>query len=106
MVGRQRDRAVLQGIHYLMRYAPLGHQTSGFYYYGLYYATMGIYQGQNIGQAGRQAWRRWYPAVVRNLLATQAKNGSWSADTPPMYSTGVAVLLLNIPTRVLPVYQR
>lgn len=109
VAGKTRNRAVLEGVRYLLKFAPLGRQnvSGGFYYYDLYYATMGIYQVQNIGRAGRRAWRQWYPAVIRSLLATQKPDGRWTGGGGGRkYETAVALLLLNIRTRVLPVYQR
>ena len=109
IVGHERDRAVMEGIHHLLQFQPLGTEAAGngFYFYDMYYATMGIYQGAKIGHTGRQAWRRWYPAVVHSLLATQQADGHWNSHGAPlMYANGVALLLLDIPMRVLPVYQR
>lgn len=109
VVGKMRDRAVLEGVHYLLGFAPLGQKTvqPEFYFYDLYYATMGIYQAQGIGRVGREAWNKWYPAVVRNLLATQQSDGRWIGQGwGRKYETAAALLLLNIPMRVLPVYQR
>lgn len=109
IVGKERDRSVLEGIEYLLHCQPLGPEGApfGFGYYDLYYATMGIYQGAAISHAGREAWRRWWPAVERKLLTTQDRNGCWTGDGAPiMYDNGVALLLLGIPMRVLPVYQR
>jgi len=86
------------GLDYLL--AHKDDQNIGFYFYGLYYSSYGMYQ------AGGQYWETWYRDVSQKLLALQQKNGSWRGEAGSEYGAAVAVLVLAIPYRYLPIYQR
>ncbi len=106
VAGNYKATEVSEGVEYLLQFRPLGTaDPGGQFYYGLYYATNGIYQAQGIGDWGRKAWTAWYPAVVRSLVATQRPEGKWDGDYDP-FSTAVPLLILAIPCRYLPIYQR
>jgi prenyltransferase beta subunit len=107
VAGNYKAAEVSEGVDYLLKFKPLGTQTveEGFYAYGLYYATMGIYQAQSIGSWGRKAWSSWYPAVTRSLVATQQADGHWTGSHD-QFPTATALLILAIPCRYLPIYQR
>ena len=85
-------------LDYLM--AHKDDRSISFYYYGLYYSSYGMYQ------AGGQYWDLWYKDVTQKLLALQRPNGSWRGEAGSEYGTAVAVLVLAIPYRYLPIYQR
>ena len=57
-----------------------------------------MYQSQSIGVWGKRAWRRWYPAITRELAAKQQKDGSWRGSYG-QYETAMALLVLEIPYR-------
>lgn len=107
VAGNYRASEVSEGVEYILQYQPLGEKKGDdeWYYYGGYYATMGIYQAQGIGAWGRKAWARWYPAMTRDLLAKQKADGNWDGAHEP-YPTAMALLILEIPCRYLPIYQR
>ncbi len=107
VAGNYKATEISEGVDYILKFKPLGTQTTdqNFYYYGLYYSTMGIYQAQSIGAWGRKAWASWYPAVIKDLAATQKPEGKW--DGPyDQFSTAMPLLILAIPCRYLPIYQR
>lgn len=77
----------------------------GWYFYGNYYATLACYQ------AGGTYWERWWPALRRDLVATQNKaTGAWtngeSVSYGDAFGTALALQMLQIPYRTLPLYQR
>ena len=74
-------------------------------HYGMYYAAMGIYQAQSLGAQGERWWSTWYPAAVRDLLDRQQPDGHWKGNWEA-YDTSMAILILTIPYRYLPIYQR
>jgi len=86
------------GLEYLL--AHKDDKSISFYYYGLYYSSYGMYQ------TGGQYWEVWYKDVSRKLLALQKKDGSWRGEAGSDYGTAVAALVLAIPYRYLPIYQR
>jgi hypothetical protein len=68
--------------------------------YAHYYAAQAMFQ------AGDKAFNPWYETLLGFLLASQNKDGSWSIDGRSHLSTGFAVLMIGIPYRYLPIYQR
>lgn len=107
VAGDYRSTEVQEGIEYLMQCAPVGktEEKKEFLWYGLYYATVGIYQAQSIGTWGRSAWAQWYPAVVNFAVAQQKPTGEWPGSHG-LYTTAMGVVILAIPLRYLPLYQR
>jgi len=109
VAGNYRATEVLEGIEFLLATEPVGTDRKiddmGWYYYGGYYGTMGMYQAQSLGSFGKRAWDRWYSAFTADLLKRQEKDGSWKGKHEP-YPTALALQILAIPYRYLPVYQR
>jgi hypothetical protein len=56
-------------------------------------------------QAGEGYFQDWYPEIRNVLVAQQAKDGSWGGGRGE-YSTPMAILILGVPYRYLPIYQR
>ena len=107
VAGNYRAKEVSEGVEYLMTFKPVGskEQSKEHYFYGLYYSAMGIYQSQSAGEWGRRAWNAWYPAITKQLIADQQSDGHWNGSFE-QYATAMAVLVLDIPFRYLPIYQR
>lgn len=107
VAGNYRATEVTEGIEYILQHKPIGDKDAGkeHYYYGIYYCTMGLYQGQALGAFGKRTWAQYYPAVVKDLCARQKPNGLWEGGHAP-YPNAMAVLCLSIPYRYLPIYQR
>lgn len=71
------------------------------YFYGHYYAVQAMWI------AGGDYWRRWYPAIRDELLASRTQAGFWQSG--PMcshYSTAMALIILQVPNNYLPILQR
>ena len=68
------------------------------YFYGNYYAVQAMFL------AGGEHWATFYPAIRDQLIARQAKNGAWSGDFTEDYATSMALIILQMPNRYLPVY--
>jgi len=106
VAGDYKAREVQQGVEYLLQFKPVGDRDiREWYYYGHYYAAQGIYQSQSVGAWGKKAWRDWYPAITTELVARQDRSGCWREDYD-QYPTAMAVLVLAVPLRYLPIYQR
>ena len=86
----------------LARYATPDRAATDFYFYGNLYAAQAFFQ------AGGRRWQQWYPAVRRSLLERQKPSGGWESprNFGEAYATASAVLILNIPRRLLPIFQR
>jgi len=106
VAGDYRAAEVKNGIEYLLRHKPVGAKSiDDWYFYGHYYAAQSIYQAQGMGEWGRRAWQAWYPGAVTELSAKQRPDGSWDGGHGA-YSSAMALLVLEIPYRYLPIYQR
>ena len=57
-------------------------------------------------QSGEADFNAWYPKITKALLAKQGENGSWSISEGEAYSTSLAILIMGVPYRFLPIYQR
>jgi hypothetical protein len=90
---------VKRGIDYIMKCK--GQKPDSWYSYGHYYAAQAVYQ------FGGQAWEEWYPFIRQELISRQAttRDGSWPSEYEE-YSSAMALLVLSIPYRYLPIYQR
>jgi hypothetical protein len=101
MTGERDSKAVLMGLDYLHRLPKSKFTGGSFYYYGHYYAVQAMYQ------AGESHYQRWYPQIQKALLSRQRSDGSWPGGRDgTSYATSMAVLILGVPYRYLPIYQR
>jgi squalene cyclase len=100
--GVFQDDSIQRGLKYLMGRLPAaGNQqmAEGNWYYGQYYAVQAMFL------AGGDYWGKWYPAIRETLIAKQDKNtGLWSGEVDPDYCTAIALIILQMPDRYLPVF--
>jgi prenyltransferase beta subunit len=92
---------VERGLKYVADFmpGPTGARVNAHYFYGHYYAV------QTMFLAGGSWWRDWYPAIREELLARQDRStGGWTGDVSPAYSTAMALIILQMPNRYLPVF--
>lgn len=107
--GVYEDRSIERGLDYIRANAfPRGGRANpqfGFsqphYFYGHYYAVQAMYL------AGGERWREWWPAIREELLARQSPDGTWSdPQNGDAYGTAMALIVLQMPKRYLPIFQR
>jgi hypothetical protein len=73
--------------------------VSGHFYYGHYYASQATFL------AGGEYWARYYPAIRDVLIARQDKNtGRWTGEQGDDYASAMALIVLQMPNRYLPVF--
>ncbi len=67
-----------------------------------------LYAAQAFYLAGDKYWDPYFPAVRDQLISMQDKNdGSWYGDgIGKTYGTAIALIILQLPYKYLPVYQR
>jgi hypothetical protein len=66
-----------------------------------------LYASQGFYMAGDQYWDAYYPATRDQLIGMQAADGSWHGDgIGQVYGTSIAVIILQLPYKYLPVFQR
>ena len=103
MCGDRESAAAKKGIEYLRKLPDSEFDNTKFYTYGHYYAVQAMYQ------AGEGYYQEWYPKIHDALLKKQRDDGSWQGDggeSDYCFGTSMAILILGVPYRFLPIYQR
>lgn len=101
--GIYEDDSIDQGLEYLMTAALPGatSPSRSHYYYGQYYAVQSMYL------AGGSHWSAWWPAIRAELLDAQRDDGRWDdRSVGPAYGTAMALIVLQMPKRYLPIFQK
>ena len=66
-----------------------------------------LYAAQGFYMAGDKYWDVYFPAARDQLIAMQGPEGSWNGDgIGQVYGTSIAVIILQLPYKYLPVFQR
>ncbi len=108
-VGIYSDEAIQDGLSYLMRNLDPFNEHYGlrerghyFFWYGHYYGVQAMYT------AGDSQWEAYFEKVRDTLLEMQESSGAFPNRTGPgeTFGTAMAVLILEIPYRFLPIFQR
>ena len=108
-VGIYSDESIQDGLRYLMRNLDSFNEFYGqhedghyFFWYGHYYGVQAMYT------AGSSQWETYFEKVRELLLDLQNSSGSFPNRTGPgeAFSTAMGVLILEIPYRFLPIFQR
>lgn len=74
---------------------------SGHYFYLHLYAAQAFYQ------AGDEYWDQYFPAMRDKLIAKQGADGKWQGDgVGPVFDTSLATIMLQLPYKFIPIYQR
>ena len=91
----------------LLTYQSKGksYHSEYYYYYALFYASQEMYQLED----GK--WSDWYISIRDDLLRRQknskgAKYAYWKGNVSEIYCTAMSVLILQIPTNYLPIFQK
>jgi hypothetical protein len=66
-----------------------------------------LYAAEAFYQAGDEYWDDYFPRTRDKLVGMQQGDGSWNGDgIGPVYGTAVAAIILQLPYKFLPIYQR
>jgi len=95
-----------RGLQYLSRFIPSANaargtdgEMEGHYFYGNYYAVQAAFL------AGGDYWAKYYPAIRDQLISRQDRGkGNWTDPVSEDYATAMALIILQMPNRYLPVY--
>jgi hypothetical protein len=100
--GIYKGEEVRRGIEYLEQQRPAEEELTRDTHamYGQYYAVQAMWQ------AGGEHWQKWYPAVQEVLLKAQQEDGSWLDLISAEYGTAMALIVLQMPNGVVPIFQR
>ncbi|QDU84630.1 Prenyltransferase and squalene oxidase repeat protein [Planctomycetes bacterium Pla163] len=112
-LGIYSDDAIRQGLDYLRREMgdfnrSFGGRRGGhyFFWYGHYYGVQAMYTAGTNG--GINYWRPYFMELRDELLGMQREDGAWTNEVGPgdAFGTAMACLILEIPYRYLPIFQR
>ena len=100
--GVYNGQEVNNGIKYLSKQLPGQSEnvSSGHSFYGNYYGTQAMFM------AGGDAWGKWWPAVRKQIIGLQQSDGNWSGEASDQYATAMALIILQVPNRLLPILQK
>ena len=101
--GVYKGPEVDRGLKYLEEYRPGTRRANAgqdaHYFYGHYYGVQAMFL------AGGKHWATWYPAIRDELVARQNPDtGQWSGQVNDEYCTAMALIILQMPNRYLPVF--
>lgn len=102
--GVYEGDSITRGLSYIARNdgttagGPMG---TPHFHYGAYYTAQTMYL------AGGTWWRSWWPQARDGFLATQERDGLWvDHQNGPAYATAMSLIVLQMPNRYLPIFQR
>lgn len=102
--GIYDDETLDNGLGYLVRTSLPGEgnaRRSPHYYYGHYYAVQAMYL------AGGDWWATWWPAARDEIVSLQRPDGLWDdRGVGEAYGTSMALIVLQMPKRYLPIFQK
>jgi squalene cyclase len=100
--GIYGGKEIQRGVKYLMARLPGKGlpDSEGQYFYGNYYATQAMFM------SGGDAWKAYWPAIRADLVKKQQANGSWSGEAGDVYGTAMALIILQVPDRLLPILEK
>lgn len=101
--GIYEDDSITRGLDYLVTRAlpGSGGASQAHYYYGQYYAVQAMYL------AGGAYWADWWPAARHELMSKQSAGGGWLDHyAGGAYSSAMALIVLQVPKRYLPIFQK
>lgn len=70
------------------------------YFYGHYYAVQGFFL------YGGDYWKNYWTKVAPEIIEGQNKDGYWIDEVGPVYATAMAVIWLQIPKHLLPIFYK
>jgi len=98
--GKELD----DGIRYMLRqksaFTTAGGGGFGHFFYGNYYSAQAFFL------AGGQHWKDWFTALRDCLVKMQNKDGNWVDGVGPEFATAMALIILQVPNRYLPILEK
>ncbi|MBX3365661.1 MAG: terpene cyclase/mutase family protein [Phycisphaeraceae bacterium] len=101
--GIYEDDSITRGLRYVRDQSLPGRvpPQRAHYHYGHYYAVQAMYL------AGGGSWAEWWPAIRNEMVASQSPDGGWEDRSyGTAYATSMCLIVLQMPKRYLPIFQR
>lgn len=97
--GVYHGDAIERGYAYLRQNLSTASDDPFFFYTHLYAA-------QAMFQRGGPEWANYYPRMRRELIDLRRNNPWWDSPYGKPFATSIALLILQLPLRYLPIFQR
>lgn len=92
---------VEKAVQYCKKSMQITSDSTGHHYYAHLYWSQALYQ------RGGDDWNDYYAKASAWLLRQQRKDGSWEGDgVGTVYGTAIALIMLQLPYSLVPIYQR
>jgi len=92
---------VEKAMKFVMQHINPTTDTTGHHFYTQLYFAQALYQ------RGGKDWDDYYAKMAPWLVRTQRKDGAWEGDgVGPVYGTAIALIILQLPYALAPIYQR
>ena len=99
--GEYHSEAIDDAYAYLRQNLKTDADEAPFFYYTHLYASQAMFQ------RGGPSWATYFPGIRRELLAMRPANRAyWDSPYGESYGTANALLILQLPKRYLPIFQR
>lgn len=98
--GVYEGDALKDGLDYLDRQLASNNDRGGHEYYGHYYCSQAMFI------AGGKRWANYFPRIRERQIERQAGDGHWDSTHGEEYATGMSLIILQMPYRLLPIFQR
>ena len=98
--GVYEDAVIEDGLAYLHQQIAAGNDRGGHAYYGHYYCAQAMFI------AGGEHWAAYFPDIREHLIGEQQPDGRWESPHGQAYATGMSLIVLQMPYRLLPIFQR
>ncbi|MBI4232368.1 terpene cyclase/mutase family protein [Candidatus Peregrinibacteria bacterium] len=101
-LGEYKGEEVQAGLAYLKRAYedPTPSGKDGYDYYEDFYAALAFWN------SGSEDWVLYFPRIRDELLSEQKPGNFWESPYGDDYATALSTLILQIPYRLLPIFQR
>ena len=103
LCGKHEDPDSLSAAKFLMSAYKTEMDKQSYRYYGMYYASQGLFQ------IGGDNWKEFSEWMYATWVPRQRADGSWppsGGEQSASYATAMIILAFAVPYRQLPVYQR
>ncbi len=108
-MGKYEGTEIERAAEYLKRHLPgKGQADDGdpgavagyMFFYGNYYMC------QTMFMLGGEHWAAYWPLIKTELVKRQQKDGNWTGEAGEVYATSMALIILQVPNRLLPILQK
>jgi prenyltransferase beta subunit len=103
--GKYDSKMAKKALEYCKKRIAIGGNSTRGGWFGHYFYSH-LYYSQAMYQSGDKDWKWYYPRICKALLGKQGGDGSWAGGVGKVYSTSLALTILQLPYENIPLYGR